>query len=112
TIVDLAVRGYLRIEEITTLAGRKDFVFHRLKPIAGDASLKPFELFVLARIFGADWTLSTFTLSEIRRDYDRTFPPIRDRLYRLMVENCLLPAAPGPTRRCWPIAGRAPVAGA
>ena len=110
TIVDLAVRGYLRIEEITTLAGRKDFVFHRLKPIAGDASLKPFELFVLARIFGADWTLSTFTLSEIRRDYDRTFPPIRDRLYRLMVENGLFPASPGRMRADWLIPGGALVA--
>jgi len=110
TIVDLAVRGYLRIEQITTLGRRTDFVFHRLKPIAGDASLKQFELFVLAKIFGADWTLSTFTLSEIRRDYDHTFPPIRDRLYRLMVEDNLFPAPPGRMRADWLIPGGALVA--
>jgi hypothetical protein len=110
TIVDLAVRGYLRVEQITTMAGGTDFVFHRLKPIAGDASLKPFELFVLAKIFGADWTLSTFTLSEIRRDYDRTFPPIRDRLYRLMVEDGLFPASPGRMRADWLFPGAALVA--
>src|SRR5439155_356302 len=70
----------------------------------------PLELFVLAKIFGADWTLSTFTLSEIRRDYDRTFPPIRDRLYRLMVENGLFPASPGRMRADWLIPGGALVA--
>ena len=107
TIVDLAVRGYFKIEQITTLAGRSDFVFHRLKPIAGDPALKPFELFVLAKIFGADWTLSTFTLSEIRRDYDHTFPPIRDRLYRMMVEHGLFPTSPANMRADWLFPGGA-----
>ncbi len=112
TIVDLAVRGYLRIEQIATLIGRPDFVFHRLKPIAGDTALKPFELFVLAKIFGGDMMLSTCTLSEIRRDYDHTFPPIRDRLYRLMVEDGLFPASPGRMRADWLIPGGLLVAAA
>jgi hypothetical protein len=110
TIVDLAVRGYLRIEQMTTALGAPDFIFHRLKPIGGDESLKPFELFVLAKIFGGDWTLSTCSLAEIRRDYDHTFPPIRDRLYRMMVEHKLFPASPGSMRADWLIPGGALVA--
>ena len=105
TIVDLAVRGSFRIEPITTAAGRPDYAFTRLKPVAGAASLKEFELYVLAKLFGGDWTLSTCLLSEIRRDYDRTFPPIRDRLYRLMVEGGLFPSSPGLVRADWLIPG-------
>src|SRR5712691_9060660 len=39
TIVDLAVRGYLQIEQITTAFGQPDFMFKRLKPICCDPIL-------------------------------------------------------------------------
>src|SRR5258705_6061601 len=44
-------------------------------------------------------------LSEVRRDYENVFPPIRDRLYRLMVEDGLFPASPGRVRNGWMTAG-------
>jgi hypothetical protein len=105
TIVDLAVRGYLHIEQITTAFGKTDFMFKRLRPIGGDPDLKDFELFVLAKLFSSDWTLNMRLLSEVRRDYDHVFPPIRDRLYRLMIEDGLFPSSPERARQDWMIPG-------
>jgi len=105
TIVDLAVRGYLHIEQITTAFGQPDFMFKRLKPIGGDPNLTDFELFVLAKLFSADWVLNMRLLSEVRRDYDHVFPPIRDRLYRLMAEDGLFPSSPSRMRRDWMVPG-------
>ncbi|HYS16843.1 MAG TPA: DUF2207 domain-containing protein [Candidatus Binatia bacterium] len=105
TVVDLAVRGYLVIEPITTAFGEADFMFKRLKPVGGDPDLKDFELYVLAKIFGADWAINMRLLSEVRRDYENVFPPIRDRLYRLMVQDGLFPASPGSVRAGWMLAG-------
>jgi len=99
------VRGYLAIEPITTAFGEPDFMFKRLKPVAGDPELRPFELFVLAKIFGGDWELNMRLLSEVRRDYENVFPPIRDQLYRMMVQDGLFPASPGVVRKGWMIAG-------
>ena len=105
TVVDLAVRGYLAIEPITTAFGAQDFMFKRLKPVGGDPELKDFELFVLAKVFGGDWAINMRLLSEVRHDYDNVFPPIRDRLYRLMVQDGLFPASPGHVRAGWMLAG-------
>ena len=105
TVVDLAVRGYLEIEPITTAFGDQDFMFKRLKPVAGDPDLRPFELYVLAKIFGADWVINMRLLSEVRRDYENVFPPIRDRLYQLMVQDGLFPTSPRSVRSGWMAAG-------
>ena len=105
TVVDLAVRGYLQIEPITTAFGQADFMFKRLKPVGGDPDLRPFELYVLAKIFGADWGINMRLLSEVRRDYENVFPPIRDQLYRLMVQDGLFPSSPGSVRAGWMLAG-------
>ena len=58
TIVDLAVRGYLRIEETKTdglfgtgLGSSKDHVLHQLKAFREDATLKPFEKRLLEALF-------------------------------------------------------------
>lgn len=101
TLVDLAVRGYLRIEEVARADGERDFLFRRLKPIMGDPTVRPFELLVLARVFGTDWGLNMRLLSEVRRDYDNVFPPLRDNLMRLMVKDRLFPTSPDHVRRVW-----------
>jgi hypothetical protein len=105
TLVDLAVRGYLRIEEVGRAAGEPDFRFRRLKPIAGDPAIRPFELLVLARVFGADWSLNDRLLSHVRRDYDNVFPPLRDNLLRMMVRDRLFPTSPDHVRRVWALLG-------
>ena len=101
TLVDLAVRGYLHIEQVTTAFGDTDFLFKRLKPVGGDPSLKPLEVFVLAKLFGADWDLNLRLLSEVKRDYDWTFPPIREEIYRTMVADRLFPVSPELIRMVW-----------
>ncbi len=101
TMVDLAVRGYLRIEQVTRADGEPDFLFRRLRPVMGDPAVRPFELFVLARLFDSDWTLNMRLLSEARRDYDNVFPPIRDAIYHTMVRDRLFPVSPDKVRRLW-----------
>ena len=105
TLVDLAVRGYMRIEEVDGGFGGADFVFHRLREIAGDPALTPLELHVLARVFGADWSLSTRRLSEIRRDYDNVFGPVRDEIYGMLVRQGLFATSPEQVRALWLGAG-------
>ncbi len=107
TLVDLAVRGYLHIEQVTTAFGETDFLFKRLKPVAGDPELKPVEIFALAKLFGADWALNLRLLSEVKRDYDSTFPPVRDAIYRTMVADRLFPVSPDLVRTVWAGAGLA-----
>lgn len=60
TVVDLAVRGYLRIEETKAVAilpslfgANKDYLLHLVKSAQGDASLSPYENALLDAIFGA-----------------------------------------------------------
>jgi uncharacterized membrane protein YgcG len=110
TLVDLAVRGYMRIEPVTQADGTPDFLFRRLKPVMGDPAIRPFELFVLAKIFDTDWTLNMRLLSEVRRDYDNVFPRARDEIYRTMVRRRLFPSSPENVRRIW-LALAAAVAG-
>ena len=105
TIVDLAVRGYLSIEPVTTAFGAQDFMFKRLKPVGGDPDLKDFELFVLATVFGADWGINMRLFSEVSQDSQNVFPPIRERLYRLMVEDGLFPVSPSHVRAGWMLGG-------
>jgi uncharacterized membrane protein YgcG len=111
TLVDLAVRGYMRIEEVEPDFGESDFIFHRLKPISDDPALKPIEIHVLGRLFGSDWGLSTRRLSEVKRDYDNVFPLVRDEIYRMMVREGLFPSSPERVRALWLFAGIA-IAGA
>jgi uncharacterized membrane protein YgcG len=111
TLVDLAVRGYMRIDEVEPDFGDSDFIFHRLKPVSGDPALKPVELYVLTRLFGSDGGLSTRRLSEVKRDYDNVFPPVRDEIYRMMVREGLFPSSPERVRALWLVAGIA-IAGA
>jgi len=103
TLIDLAARGYVRIERITTAFDEPDFMFRRLKPVLGDPDLAPLELFILAKLFGDDWGLNLRLLSEVRRDYDNVFPPVRDQIYRSMIAAGLMPRSPYHVRVGWAI---------
>lgn len=107
TLVDLAVRGYLHIEQVTNAFGETDFLFKRLKPGAGDPTLKPLEVFVLAQLFREDWSLNLRLLSEVKRDYDCTLPPIQHAIYRTMVSGGLFPVSPERVRAIWHVIGLA-----
>jgi uncharacterized membrane protein YgcG len=112
TLVDLAVRGFIRIEEIEPDFGETDYVIHRLKGIPDDAQLKPLERSLLGRLFGSNWSLTERRLSEVKRDYDTTFPPVRDEIYRMMVRDGLFPSSPESVRALWLFAGLAMIGAA
>jgi uncharacterized membrane protein YgcG len=97
TLVDLAVRGYATIEPV----GRDDFIVHRTKVLSGDSSLTPLEVFIAKMVFGQDLSLSQRQLSELRRDYDYVFGPIRDEIYRTLVADGFFPASPFWVRQGW-----------
>jgi hypothetical protein len=105
TLVDLAVRGYVRIEEVEPDFGDSDFILHRLKPSAGDPALKPVEIHILGRLLGGDSGPPARRLSEVRRDYDTVFPSIRDEIYGMMVREGLFPSSPEQVRTRWLLAG-------
>jgi hypothetical protein len=107
TLVDLAVRGYIRIEEIEPAFGETDWVIHRLRPLADDPRLRPLERSLLGRLFGSDGSLAERRLSEIRRDYDTVFPPIRDEIYRGLIGDGLFPSSPERVRALWLVTGLA-----
>jgi len=78
TIVDLAVRGYIKIEETaekTLVFTNKDYVFHLLKPREQwGADLAPHELVMLENIFaGGDET----RLSSLKNRFYTSVPVIR-----------------------------------
>lgn len=101
TLMDLAVRGYLRIEQVTNAFGGTDFLFKRLKPVAADPDLRPLEVLTLARVFRDDWALNLRLLSEVKRDYDSTVPQIREELYRTLVADRFFAVSPQMVRVLW-----------
>lgn len=105
TLIDLAVRGYLRVEQVSTAFDETDYAFRRLKRVLGDPDIRPLELFVLAKLFGQDWNVNMRLLSEVRRDYDNVFPPIRDEIYRSMVNEGLFATSPQRVRSAWAAGG-------
>jgi hypothetical protein len=97
TLVDLAVRGYIAVEPV----GDDDFVFRRVRDLAGDPGLAALERFVLQKVFGEQLSLHERHLSELRRDSDYVFAPIRDAIYRALVADRLFPSSPFWVRQGW-----------
>jgi hypothetical protein len=77
TLVDLAVRGFVKIEEVDDkglVFRHKDYVFHLLKPIAQWGDLAPFESLMLTNVFlGGDVT----RLSSLKNRFYTAVPAIR-----------------------------------
>jgi uncharacterized membrane protein len=85
TIVDLAVRGYLKIEQQETsqalgLIHHKNFIFHRIKPASEWTNLKAHEQELLSALFdgGADDQVS---LADLQNHFYMHLPAIRNRMF-------------------------------
>ncbi len=79
TIIDLAVRGYLKIEEIGTnswFSSGSDYRFIKLKEPQG---LKSFELKLYNKIFAGK---SSVTLSDLHEKFYPVLPQVKNDLYR------------------------------
>jgi Predicted membrane protein (DUF2207) len=78
TIVDLAVRGYLKIEETVDkglIFHHKDYVFHLLKPREHWTDLAPHERIMLENIYAGDATETR--LSSLRNHFYTALPLVR-----------------------------------
>jgi uncharacterized membrane protein YgcG len=108
TIVDLAVRGFLKIEEVQEsqllgLLHSNDYRFHLLKPEAEWSGLTTHEERVLRGMFGG--SQSTVLLSTLKNEFYRHLPGIRDAIFARLKERGYYTSRPDETRRLWLILG-------
>ncbi|HEU5218986.1 MAG TPA: DUF2207 domain-containing protein, partial [Gemmatimonadales bacterium] len=108
SMVDLAVRGFLKIEEVEEsqlfgLFKTRDYVFHRLRPASEWSALSGHERAVLEGIFdaGADTT----KLSDLKNEFYKNLPGIKDGIMDRLVEQGLYVRRPDSVRNRWRAAG-------
>jgi uncharacterized membrane protein YgcG len=104
TIVDLAVRGYLRIEEMDPGGERRrrdqDYRLVALRP--ADAKLRPYESLLLGHLF-ADGDV--VELSGLLAHFHEQMAEVREAMYRDVVDQGWFRARPDRTRRAWTAIG-------
>lgn len=101
TILDLAIRGHVLIEELPRRAefAPADWTFRRLPGERDDAPLRPFETELLDAI--APQTGQAVTVSEIGPALSAHVPSIQSKLYDEMVELGWYERRPDATRNVW-----------
>jgi len=85
TVVDLAVRGYLRIaeqkaEHLFGLWSSTDYRFHRTTPPQEWTTLPAYERLLLEALF-KDSTADDVSLSSLENRFYRSLPPIQDAIF-------------------------------
>jgi uncharacterized membrane protein len=107
TLVDLAVRGYVRIEEITEshllgLSKSTDYIFHLLKPPSEWAQLAPHEQRYLEGLSDATPPgESDVRLSDLRNKFYKSLGGIRDAIYDSLVEKDFYLRRPDKVKGAW-----------
>jgi hypothetical protein len=79
TLVDLAVRGFIKIEEVNQpglVFHHKDYVFHLLKPQSEWGSLAPHERVMLENIYAGGGTETR--LSSLKNHFYTALPAVRE----------------------------------
>jgi uncharacterized membrane protein YgcG len=106
TIIDLAVRGHIRITELESggflgLFKSKDYQIDKL--IEEDDDLLPYEARTKKGLFGSKQTVK---LSGLKNKFYKTLEKVKDALYDQMVKkNKLFPRSPTTSRTIYMIAG-------
>ena len=103
TLVDLAVRGFLKIEEredpkLFGLVKNQDFVFHRLKPGA-ESGLKAHEQRVLEGVFESGG--SAARLSDLKDEFYQYLSGIKDGIFDGLKSQGYYRSRPDTTRALW-----------
>ncbi len=103
TVVDLAVRGFLRIEEredklLLGLLTKRDYVFRRLTPPAGAKALQDHESGVLGGIFEGR---NEVKLSDLDNEFYRHLPGIKESIYARLVGRGLYRSRPDRVKTGW-----------
>jgi uncharacterized membrane protein len=101
TIVDLARRGYLKIEEVEEKGffglGSTDFVFR--KTDKSEEDLRRYEKRIMSGIFPG--SRQERELSSLRNKFYKHLPKIQEDLYKELVDNGLFKRRPDKTRAAW-----------
>jgi uncharacterized membrane protein len=104
TLVDLAVRGYLRIdvaedEGFFGLFSSKDYLFTLKKPRTEWTGLKPHESSMLSAIFSWDDEKSDMVrLSSLKNKFYKHLPGLKEAQYKLLVDGGYYTARPDRVR--------------
>jgi len=112
TVVDLAVRGYLKIEEqdqsaLLGLVKRREYVFHRLQP-SGATPLQPHEQQVLSGIFSG--SRDQVKLSDLENEFYQYLPGVKAQIFERLISRGLYRSRPDKVRSRW-LAGAVVVGG-
>lgn len=103
TVMDLAVRGYLQIEEVTGegMFARTDWTLRRLTPPAGD-QLRTYEQTVLSGLFE---TGDEVQLSDLKYRFSGTLKAAVSQMYREVVDRGWFRKSPETQRVVWQVLG-------
>lgn len=101
TIVDLAVRGYLRIEEIERKWRRDDYLLTRLEKDTSE--LLGYERLLLGELVSTPG--ASVKLSDLRNTFASSFRKVVDAIYDDAVERGWFHVRPDRVRRRWKLAG-------
>ncbi len=102
TLVDLAVRGYMRIEEqqnpklLGLFGGGTSYTFHRLKTAEG---LTPHERVVFDGIFGLHG--DQVQLDELKDEFYKQLSPIRDAIFTQLTGSGFYQRRPDKVKQVW-----------
>ena len=104
TVVDLAVRGYLKIEEVESggLFKRTDWTLTQLSPPAHAAALMEYEETLLAGIF-AD--ANPVLLSDLKNKFHTTLTTVQAQMYTEVTRRGWFRKSPERARRGWTTLG-------
>lgn len=109
TIVDLAVKGYLTIEQkdeshLLGLSHSKQFIFHLKKPAVEWSSTRPHEQEMLSALFdgGANPDVK---LTDLQNHFYTHLPTIRDRIFDALVGDGYYLHRPDTVRQGYIVAG-------
>ena len=108
TMVDLAVRGYLKFEErdehkLLGLVNRREYVLHRLKPSAEWSALAAHERKVLEGLFDGGAGAEK-KLSDLEQEFYSNLPGIRNGIFERLQEQGVYQARPDQVKARWLVA--------
>jgi hypothetical protein len=91
TLVDLAVKGYLTIEQkdeshLLGLTHSKEYIFHLKRPPAEWSGVRPHELEMLSALFD-DGSITSVKLSDLQNHFYTHLPAIRTRIFDALMTD-------------------------
>ena len=104
TMVDLAVRGFIKIEErednkLFGLIKRQEFLLHRLKDASEEAKIAPYEWRVLHGIFESRG--SVVSLDDLKDEFYTELPGIRDGIFNQLLTHGYYRSRPDKVAAAW-----------